>query len=257
MTNNNVLVKHFGVIVPRYDIAAMAITVNAESTTSLVREFSPTGIFYTEEQSLITMLRLYVEGNTIAILRSLGVEIHETSVSAAAESEEEEASGEELDRVLYYVEYPLSSTKLPSSRHAILHHARYQALSESPKNAGILAKKVTTFMEACAAMGGVAQLEPETLDEEDETNGGLTLSDQSRNAQFAAHRANLDSHQEQARSVLDWFEQKITDRGHVVETMTLAQAMERYNSDDMKVDGASIFDMESLLADLNDEVVEL
>jgi hypothetical protein len=256
-----VMLSDYGVVVNSDEIHGHAFLMEAVSKAELIRELSPAGIFYNRSEVLNVKLRTFLSGSAIGILQSIGVEIHSTEVNFdklsgnEPEENEEEASANVYHA--FYVESVISSTRLDDSRHPLMELPKYAKMYEKPKNQEILDKKIRIYSKSVELMGTTLMLEP--LLEEDDEDDGLTsgrLTDNAKEAQFEAHRAQQSALRDRAVGVLDYLEEHFFANGEEVTVIPISEATEKYANIKIEVDGEELpmISYETLAHDLKQAI---
>lgn len=261
--NANVLLAHYGITLPANEIASTQFLVRSVKETSLERAFDLTGIYYNAKESVEVVLRIYFASfATKLIFDTAGIELKpiymDAAVAVSEDEDAEDADGAEDGRqpVMFYVEYPLSSTNLEETKDQINNHPEFVRLyNKSEKNANTLDKKLIAYNRNLMRINSMGNFEPDELDEDGDEGltGGAALSANSINAQADAHREEQAAIRQNLTDVLDYFETKVLKDGSLVEELPFNEALVRFK--DIEVDGESILSAETLVADLAEEII--
>jgi hypothetical protein len=273
MLNTHVLLSHYGLIVDKEAINSMQFIVRSEQKTEIARELDLTGIYYTSQETVNVMLRIFLSGELAKLtFEAAGIEVHTMKQLIEIQNPAEEVEGEEeSDEAVkgrtfytYYVEYPLSSSKLEDRRLPLIAHPRFVKLSAKEDTLEKFNDKIANYLSNVENLNRQADFSADDLDEEDEGNGNLgapRLSTSSVNAQAEAHRADQLEYRERALKQLDWFQRNIcapksSPDGVSTIDMSFNEALTAYADINIAED-TPLLSNESLLEDLKAELITI
>ncbi len=244
----NVMLTNFGVVVNEGDIIGHSFIIETVKKNTLIRELSAAGIFYNQEETLFVKLRTYLTGSAVALLKSSGATIHSEVIDFDNIAHEEPEDDEEATEAsanpnaysIFYVESDISTSSLGEHRMSLLSLPSYVKKCANPKNQEILDKKIRIYSKAVELMGSPLSLEPMLEDDDDDGLTGGRLTDNAKEAQFEAHRAQQAELRNRAVAVLDFMEERFFNADEEVEVIPLPVAVERFKDMQVEVDGEEV-----------------
>lgn len=244
----NVMLTNFGVVVNEGDIIGHSFIIETVKKNTLIRELSAAGIFYNQEETLFVKLRTYLTGSAVALLKSSGATIHSEVIDFDNIAHEEPEDDEEATEAsanpnaysIFYVESDISTSSLGEHRMSLLSLPSYVKKCANPKNQEILDKKIRIYSKAVELMGSPLSLEPMLEDDDDDGLTGGRLTDNAKEAQFEAHRAQQTELRNRAVAVLDFMEERFFNVDEEVEVIPLPVAVERFKDMQVEVDGEEV-----------------
>lgn len=275
MTAMNFLTK-YGVIIPSYDILGSAIFPRIIRESNVVREHTLSGITYEENVTVDVGLRIYVQGQSLEILKNSGAEIKYlvNAVEPETDEDEEEEKPRRRGRApaakpkaevakaieipsMAYVEYVFIQSEIEKGVHPIVNHPRFERLMKKEEHAERLSNRLRRYADSVANMGSNVEFESDQEPiEEDEAFGGSRLSQMGMQAQIDAHRRNLAAHRDYADKTLDWLETNILQKSDAtVEALSLDELTATYGG--LEDANGPLFTADRILTEIGKEILSV